>query len=1182
MKLKSLVINGFKSFADKTEINFQPGMTAIVGPNGSGKSNIIEAIRWVLGEQSAKNLRGGKMPDVIFAGSSERAALNRAEVLITFDNHDHYLNIKSDEVTVARKIYRDGNSDFLINGQQVRLKDIVNLFMDTGLGRESFSIISQGRVEAIFNSKPQERRAIIEEVAGVSKYKKEKQKAELELAETKDHLERVADIVDELKKQREPLKEQSSIAKDYLVQKKEFDRYNIKRLVLEISSIKSECLKIENEIKKIDEEIVERKKNLQGQQNTANDLHLQEKQLNKKIDQLQEQLVRITRESERLSGQKNMSQQERKFQETRRKELEQQLEDNQINLTTSKARRKKLAAELQNTKEELEHWRTKISDLTKKAAVDEADVEKRIEQLRSTIIEKMQEQTTLRNRVAYLEKEEKRRTSTKHVVNQKINGLQQKIVLLKEKQHKLQADSAQLQKTIISLNKQVDEHQGQLGKLKEESDLHKQQWYKALEIFQKAQAQYDSLKNITASYAGYYLGVKEVLNERQHLTGVVGPVAEILDVPSKIAHAIEMALGGQLQNVVVTNEQAAKKAIAFLTKNKLGRVTFLPRTTVRRHVINTAQRKILAGITGVLGPANQLVGCSNKEDVPVLEYLLGTTVVVENMDNAIQVEHALGHSLRIVTLAGNIINPGGSMTGGSTKQRRAGLLEQKQKVTQLAKNIATMKSKMDVLELKGAELQQQKENLESALTTENKELAERQRQFQSLQSELALMQKDLKYQKEQLELQQNEFEDSQSESQTFTTSQTSLQSSLVQVSQELTRMRKEYDEQKKGMVDLAQLHKKNEQLLREAHQQHAVVKERVHTISIQLDETDNQLAQLATLISKAQKMLGEIKKEQSLRQLKSSDIISRFKAYSRERTAAEKELDDSRLKREQVHEQAVAAENALERLNGLQEIVFDRKRKQSIRLSRLNTVLDHSLNELSDSYHLTYEKAAIEKSKEDLEHIQHKLKLLKLGISELGKVNLGAIDEYERVNKRYEFLSLQQNDLITAKEQLQKSMLEMDNEVKMRFAKTFAEVASAFSSIFPQIFDGGRATLKLTEPDDLLTTGIEIMAQPEGKNLQQLSLLSGGERALTAITLLFAILKVKPVPFVILDEAEAALDDANVERYSRYLQNFHEQTQFIVITHRKGTMEHSDVLYGITMQESGVSNTVSVSLENIE
>ncbi|KRM96560.1 chromosome partition protein [Liquorilactobacillus aquaticus DSM 21051] len=1181
MKLKSLVINGFKSFADRTEIDFQPGMTAIVGPNGSGKSNIIEAIRWVLGEQSAKSLRGDKMPDVIFAGSNDRVALNRAEVLITFDNSDHYLNMQTEEVTITRKIYRDGSSEFLINGQQVRLKDIVNLFMDTGLGRESFSIISQGRVEAVFNSKPQERRLIIEEVAGVSKYKKEKQKAELELAETKEHLERVADIIDELKKQREPLKEQSSIAKDYLSQKKIFDQYNINRLVLEIKINKKDCTKVQNELEKLNEQIDIRKTKLKKQQKKVNDLHTKEQCLNKRIDRIQERLVKITKESERLSGQKNMSQQEHKFQETRYKELIQQKTENQANLAVIKSKKAELITDIKDLESTLKHWRAKISDLTKKANINEAAVEGNIEDLRSAIIEKMQVQTTLRNKAAYLEKEEKKRTSSKKIVNQRIDQIQQKISDLKKEQKQIKNDFTHLREYIATLTKQINENQNQLNETKEKSDTHKQQWYKALEIFQKARAQYEGLKNITANYAGYYLGVKEVLKARAQLKGIAGPVVEILKVPTEIAHAIEVVLGGQLQNIVVTDEQAAKRAISFLTKNKLGRVTFLPRTTVRRHFISVSQRQALSGMTGVLGVANQLVKCNNEEDLPILDYLLGMTVVVEKMDNAIQVERVLGHSVRIVTLAGSIINLGGSMTGGSSKQHRIGLLEQKQRVTQLAENIKRMQEKMSDLELKGANLQKKKEEDEILLATENKELKEKQKQFEELKSKLIIIQNDLKYQEEQLEIYQTEFESSNFESQNFTADQNTLKKESAKISQELEKMRQEYDEQKKGLTNLTQLHKLNEQRLREAQQKFAVIKERSRAKAIQLDEADEQIEQLEKLNVKAQTMLSEIKREQSLRQLKGSDIASKVKVYEEESAEARSELEKEQLQREEIHEQAAKAESDLERLNQLQEVVFDEKRRQSVKFSRLNTLLDHSLVELTDKYHLTYEKASAGIIDNDLEQVQHKLKLLKLGISELGNVNLGSIDEYERVNKRYEFLATQQEDLMSAKEQLQKSMFEMDDEVKTRFGRTFKEVAAEFSRIFPQIFGGGRATLKLTTPEDLLTTGIEIMAQPQGKNLQQLSLLSGGERALTAITLLFAILKVKPVPFVILDEAEAALDDANVERYSHYLHTFHDRTQFIVITHRKGTMEHSDVLYGITMQESGVSNTVSVSLENI-
>ncbi|KRL00726.1 chromosome segregation protein SMC [Liquorilactobacillus capillatus] len=1181
MKLKSLVINGFKSFADKTEINFQPGMTAIVGPNGSGKSNIIEAIRWVLGEQSAKSLRGGKMPDVIFAGSAARAALNRAEVLITFDNHDRYLKIMSDEVTVARRIYRDGNSEFLINGKQVRLKDIINLFIDTGLGRESFSIISQGRVEAIFNSKPQERRTIIEEVAGVSKYKKEKQKAEDELTETEDHLERIADIITELEKQREPLKRQSSVAKDYMAQKKAFDHYNVSRLVREITHSKAVCSEVEKTINEIDAEIVERKKKLQQQQKKVNVLHNREQQLNQKIDQLQELLVQITQKSERLSGQKNMSQQELRFQETRQNELKQQITENQLNLAAANDKKKKISGNIQAVKKELEDWQTKVAVLTKQTVRDETSIEEEIEQLRLSIIEKLQLQVNLKNKAVYLEKEEKRHTTTNQVVNHKINELQRKIKTFTEKKAQLQMVLTGAQTELTELNQKITEDQLNLTAIEEKSDQRKRQWYSALEVFQKAQAQYESLRNITANRVGYYFGVKEILKKQRQLGGIVGPVADILNVPAQIAHAVEMALGGQLQNIVVTDQQAAKRGIAFLTANKLGRVTFLPRPSVRRHILDPAQQQALNGIAGVLGVASQLVSSNNEADRPILEYLLGTTVIVKEMDDAIRVERSLRHGARIVTLAGNIINPGGSMTGGSTKQQRTGLLEQKQRVTQLAENLKIMKEKMAALEVQGSDLQAKKEKLRKTLLLKKNNLNERQKEFQEQKNELSIIQNNLKYQKDALKLQQGESADAASESEDFAASQSLISKELAKTEHELAVLRQRYATQKEKAVKFTQITKQNEKELQEAQQQDLVVKERLQTKTIQLDELNSQIAQLEKLIAKGQKMLLDLQKEQSIRQLKGSDLTAKFETYAREKATAKEQLEKCRLERKQLHGQVIAAENSLERLNGLQELVFDKKRKQSIRLSHLNTLLDQNLTELTESYHLTYEEASRTEITENDDQIQHKLKLLKLGISELGAVNLGAIDEYERVDKRYNFLSTQQKDLIVAKEQLHKSMFEMDNEVQSRFEKTFKEVAKAFGQIFPQIFDGGRAALKLTAPDDLLTTGIEIMAQPQGKKLQQLSLLSGGEKALTAITLLFAILKVKPVPFVILDEAEAALDDANVERYSRYLRNFHEQTQFIVITHRKGTMEHSDILYGITMQESGISNTVSVSLEKI-
>ncbi|MDN2452571.1 chromosome segregation protein SMC [Lactobacillus sp. UCMA15818] len=1179
MKLKSLIINGFKSFADKTQIDFQDGMTAIVGPNGSGKSNVIEAIRWVLGEQSAKNLRGEKMPDVIFAGTNTRAALNRAEVEIIFDNQDRYLSLDEDEIAIARRIYRNGDSEFLLNGKQVRLKDITGLMLDTGLGRESFSIISQGRVESIFNSKPEERRVIIEEVAGVLKYKKEKQKAQQELAETADHLDRVADIVVELQKQREPLKEQSSIAKDYLEQKKDFDHYNLSKLVLEIAENNQKKDVFESEIARLDTVKTKNKKKIEEYEATVNLLHKKQDELNHTLDRLQEESALLTGQKERYGGQKKITQKEKDYQLQKVTEVKTRRELNQGKLKQVEIERTKLIKQIKAFTGEQEELQGKISVLTALHGANANQITDEIEDLRQQIIERMQEQTSLKNQVLYLTKEEQRTKASKDIFIKKTEKQQENIKALNKKIVDLQLIYEEECKQLEIEGKRFEVEQDKLTGLQVKLQQQKDNWYKALEIVQRAQAQHDSLKNIDDNFAGYYRGVKEILQKRTNFAGIIGAVAELLDVPTKIAYAIEIALGSQVQNVVVEDERAAKAGINYLVKNRLGRVTFLPRNTVRQRQISKYQSEILERIPGVLGVGSELVKCT-KVDQPVLNYLLGTTVIVKDIDIAVDVARRLDHGLKIVSLAGDVVNPGGAMTGGTNKQKNNGLIEQKKQIKILAKNLAEMKQKMKQIEFEGAKAKKDFEQKKLDVQMVEKDVTARKDESHNAEAQLEFLKNQVRHLKEALVLQQKEFEQ-EIKNNAFVRDKDSLAGKQLILEQKINKLRFQFDNKKNMLVELNKSKEQNAKKSSEMKQRLVLVTERLSSLNDKAAISKKQINEYQTGLQAAQKVLTEIDNKQKIDSLKSGEIVQQLQQISEKQEVIATNLAEGKKQRTEIHEQLQSNEAELTRVNSLQELTFNEQREQSIKLSKVNGILDQSLSELAQTYELTYEAAKVQNKEQNLNQVLQKLKLLRLGIADLGQVNIGSIDEYERVNERFEFLSLQQNDLLAAKRQLQKSMQEMDNEVKVRFGNTFKAVADAFAEVFPQMFGGGQAALKLTDSSDLLMTGIEIMAQPPGKKLQKLSLLSGGEKALTALTLLFAILKVKPVPFAILDEAEAALDDANVDRYSTYLQKFHDQTQFIIITHRKGTMRRADILYGVTMQESGISRTVSVSLENI-
>ena len=1178
MKLKSLTLNGFKSFADKTKIEFQDGMTGIVGPNGSGKSNIIEALRWALGEQSAKSLRGGKMPDVIFAGSQTRAPLNHAEVELEFDNSDHFLDLNADQVVISRKIYRNGDSDFLINNAKVRLRDIVELFMDTGLGRESFSIISQGKVEAIFNSKPQDRRVLIEEVAGVVKYKKEKQKAQQELAETTDHLDRVADIITELRQQREPLKEQASIAKDYVAQKEEFDHYEKSRLVLEIEQRAKNKAQIEAKLSEIEKLLATHTKHAELQEQKSQQLVDKQAKLEAKLDEDQREFNLLTGQREKLIGRHDISKHDddlfnerlAEFNENikRDESLVAKLQAQVDELTTQQAK----AASLQNK------YTKQIRDIQAALVDDPETLADQVEKLRQDLIDLMQAQISTKNELAYLEQENQRNSEQKQADQKRIANAKAQLATLKEKQASASEQATEAKTAYAKVQATVLDFQTQQTTAQRLREDQQRRWLKASEILQKARAQHESLQNIAANYAGYYHGVKAIL--QADLTGVVGSVAQRLKVPAQVAKAIDVALGAQLQNVIVTDERSAKAAINYLTKKKAGRATFLPRTTVKPRFLAQGHLQTIQQQVGVVGLAKDLVQY-DPLDKPVVEYLLGAIVIAQDLDAATKLAVKLNYSVKIVTLAGEVINAGGSMTGGQDRNQRTGLLEQQQQVEKLAADITVMEQKLSQIEFEGGQTKEKVEQLVKELETLKPSEQQALEAHQQALKNLERCELEVEHQADQVKQLEVIASMSEADQSQYESKHQALVEQQATLTKDIETKQSEIKLRVALQKDTSATQAKQQATLNELKQKEAIAKERAQLLQVQVKESQVQLEQTHARITKAQSKISEIKENQKQNQVRDTDIEAKRQAVEQRYEKLEQAITAQKQKRQDLAVRLKNAQQELKRANELRQASLDEKSDIKAQLGSFKADLARDLDELAQNYGLSYEMAKQENQATDLEFVKNKVHLLKLGIEELGEVNLGAISEFERINTRYEFLTQQQADLLEAKAQLVQSMDEMDAEAKSRFKQAFDEVAAAFSAIFPQVFEGGKAMLSLTDPADLLTTGVEIMAQPPGKKFQHLNLLSGGERALTAIVLLFAILKVRPVPFVVLDEAEAALDDANVIRYSRYLQRFNAQTQFIVITHRKGTMMNADVLYGVTMQESGVSKMVSVSLDEL-
>lgn len=1178
MQLLSLTLDGFKSFAQKTTIKFEPGMTGIIGPNGSGKSNIIEAIRWVMGEQSARHLRGDKMADVIFNGAADRQPLNRAVVSITLDNSDHYLASDFRELTITRKLYRNGDSEYLINGQKVRLKDITDLFIDSGLGRESFSIISQGRVAAVFNGKPEDRRGIIETVAGVAKYKKNKETAEKRLTATMDNLNRVNDIIGELSRQLEPLADESALAKDYLEQKKRFDLLDRTQTVRQYDRQRQQFTAVQTKYQQTAKLVTD----YQAQQKKVDAVLTQLKQrravLLRQKDAAQQAILTQTEKIAQLKNQQSMSSMKRDQQVADQQRLNEQAAKLEAQLQAAQQDQQAVKDQLAAHEQEMDQHQADYDAAKQMSNAERIQaLNQQLGNLRNQQINLMQELTTVHNQQAFLKRSHEQRVSQQ---NQNSSELQDR----QAQQARLSADQQSQQEELDRLNDQVNQLQAQVTNLDHQLTAITQQyqqaqrdWYAALGDVHSTKSRIKNYQAMSEEYAGYYQGVRTVLQNRQAFPGLAGPVSELFDVPAKLTTAIETVLGGQLQQLVVDQQRTGKQIISYLVQHRGGRVTILPLDTLihRRPASSWNQ---VAGMPGIVGRAVDLIQFDPQFQL-VADYLLGSTVVADNLDHATAIARAGRHQLRVVTLDGQLINASGAMTGGANRHRQHGLLTQKQLGKQLNDLLHQQETQVSQAEQRVADLKQRHDDQEKQLT--------------GLQAQLHTAQLDQHAAQSQLEV---------------------LAGRLQDLNRQIQALQSQADQQgnqvKDDQTQVAQLKQKEAAV---AHRQQATeekistLTEQIHALETNVSAQNEQLHQMEQWLAVAAERQQQFQRQVEVATKTVADTQAELTRVKEQLTAlaAAMNSDHSRTADDQValeeaqkllaktkdqvekydgelaklNDDLAIQEDKHQRTTELQQAASDDASDLKAQQVRIEGQLDQLLNHLSEQYEMTIEAARQEVSDLDDDQLARQLKLLRRGLAELGDVNVGSIAEYDRVKKHYDFLKGQQDDLLAARKQLNQTMGEMDSQVEQRFTRTFKRVSAAFDETFKQIFGGGQAKLVLTDPDHPLTTGIDIMAQPPGKKNQHLSLLSGGERALTAITLLFAILKVRPVPFAILDEPEAALDEVNVQRFAQYLNRFGKTgPQFIVITHRKGTMMGADVLYGVTMQESGVSKMVSVDV----
>lgn len=1178
MFLKRLEIVGFKSFADRIGIDFVPGVTAVVGPNGSGKSNVTDAIRWVLGEQSAKSLRGSKMEDVIFAGSDSRRPLNFAEVTLVLDNSDSRIPIDFSEISVTRRVFRSGDSEYLLNKQSCRLKDITDLFMDSGLGKEAFSIISQGRVDEILNSRAEDRRTIFEEAAGVLKYKQRKKKAEHKLFETDDNLNRVLDILRELDDRLEPLKMQASAASDFLSMSSELKEIEIALLGQDGQRLSQELLLVLEEMKIHRNNENEFATKISSKEEELSEIRKLLTTIDQTIEQAQGALIEVSSEVERWEGRKLLLAEKRQNADEKLQSLSTNKKEEELKLTQYSNRiegDRKLLEERQTQLTSIRKEMRDIEDLLKRSA---SEIEMEIEEQKSIYIERLNEEATVRNELKHIEQQMVQQHEASKRMSSRSTEVYEELQRIRVKRTEKEQELADIQEHLHNKLEEFQVNQKQLEGKKASLDEKQEMLYKAYQLQHQLKGRKDTLEELEADFSGFYTGVKEVLlaREKGELHGIDGAVAELVKVEGEYAKALETALGASLQHIITDTDDSARTAINWLKAKRVGRATFLPRTTMKSRKIHSSSLLAIQSHPSFINTADELVTAEPKYR-EIVENLLGNVLVAKELKGATQIAKTCGYRYRVVTMDGDVVNAGGSLTGGAVKQQSS-LFSRKAELEQLTVKLTSLEGTILSAESAVSELKASVSELTTKITslrTEGEHLRKSEMDITSELRELASEEKSLKDRVSLFESEKSDASGVQSSledrKKTAEKRQSELKIELAQINHSIERLTLLKNESQAKRDEMTETYA-------ELRSKAAVLQEQVSNLKQQIIQFEQEQSEIETRLERITQEMDWFKNGEGANGPTEEEISSAILKWQSEKDRLTNKIADSKNERTKEQDRLESTEMKLKELQQIHKIHADALRASEIKLNRLEVERSTLEAKLEETYELSIEEAAEYPLSLPDDVARRTVKLLKQSIEELGPVNVASIDEYERVFERHAFLTEQREDLLEAKETLYQTISEMDEEMTTRFGETFYAVKREFQSVFRQLFGGGHADLVLTDPELLLETGVEIIASPPGKKLQNMSLLSGGERALTAIALLFAILNIRPVPFVILDEVEAALDEANVLRYSNYLKKFSTETQFIVITHRKGTMEGADVLYGITMQESGISKLVSVKL----
>lgn len=1179
MYLKSIEVHGFKSFANKILFEFHNGITGIVGPNGSGKSNVADAVRWVLGEQRVKQLRGASMQDVIFSGTENRKALSYAYVAITLDNSDRQLNVDFNEVTVARRVYRSGESEYLINGTTCRLKDVNELFYDTGIGKEGYSIIGQGQIERILSGKPEERRELFDEAAGIVKFKRRKATAQKKLEDERQNLLRVNDILAELEKQVGPLERQAEKAKTYLKKKEELKAYDVNMFLMDMERIEQQLKELAGKIEIADGDLKETNTSYGNIKAEYEQMERDMEQADAHLASLRDELGNTTVLKGKLEGQINVLREQIHAAE----QSEEHFKARQQEIDGDMAQRREQKAGFLREMAQFKQQLGSVEEQKIQVMAQYQEIQEEIARCSRGIENGKNEMIELLNNKASTKARQQRYDTMQEQVNIRRAELSKRLLEQKSEEEDLRSMVEECEKRY----EEAKEHY--LGLLRQEQELEQKnrQWQekqaqtnRELEQdtarYHREKSRLESLINIAERYDGYGNAIRRVMEKRDDIPGLLGVVADLIQVDKKYEIAIETALGGSIQNIVTEDEQTAKKMIEHLKKNRYGRATFLPLTSVGKKAPQVNQAALKE--PGVIGIGSELIHADSRYE-GLKSYLLGRTYVVDTIEHAIQLARKYQYSLRIVTLEGESLNPGGSMSGGAFKNT-SNLLGRKREIE---------------------DLQRQTKELEDAAVQHKNRLEEIQTARELLKEDLLQVREDLKESmlrqntekmnleraREQKEANSSQYTDLQTESRQIEYQLGEITENRGMIQEEIQaadRREKEIEEENRNLREILdrqnQLAEESQKAVSGVQLEEANLLQKVKFLQENISRVEGELEKLQADLEAAKQEKDDSQADIEKKKQDIASILETIAASDAAHDELAKKIQEGQRQREEMSQSYRGffqkQEELSKRMNDLDKELY----RLNSQKEKLQESAESQSNYMWEEYELTFHNAMELRSDEydNLAELKKLIAQMKEEIRKLGDVNVNAIEDYKSLSERYVFLKTQHDDLVEAENTLLGIIEELDAGMRKQFLEKFAEIQTEFNKVFKELFGGGKGTLELVEDEDILECGIRISAQPPGKKLQNMMQMSGGEKALTAISLLFAIQNLKPSPFCLLDEIEAALDDSNVGRFANYLHKLTKNTQFIVITHRRGTMAAADRLYGITMQEKGVSTLVSVNL----